>query len=165
MRDLLRWLPALAVMLAIYIFSGIPGLHPISNSWLPRNIQVWIQQYSLQIGEGGFFSYAMSLDPNFILHKAGHILFFGMLGIATFIATRYSFPWGAGLAISYAVLDEFHQSFTAGRTSRLGDILLDSAAILMFIWLFNRRLQKEANDGSLGLKQKKCCNKSCRKRK
>lgn len=143
MRDLLRWLPVFAVMMAIYIFSSIPNLHFIGSNWLPRNMQVWIQQHSLQLGKGGFFSYAMSLEPDFIVHKAGHILFFGMLGISMFIATRYSVLWGAGLAISYAVLDEFHQFFTAGRSSRFGDVILDSIAILIFIWLFNRGLQKE----------------------
>lgn len=61
------------------------------------------------------------------------------------------------IALFYAVLDEFHQSFVKGRTSEVGDILLDfSGAIFGTItWytlqgislIVKRRISKTENNG------------------
>ncbi|WP_186431560.1 VanZ family protein [Clostridium sp. BSD9I1] len=61
------------------------------------------------------------------------------------------------IALFYAVLDEFHQSFVKGRTSEVGDVLLDfSGAIFGTItWCFweklkttiKRRFSKTQNNG------------------
>ncbi|WP_425058537.1 Glucose-1-phosphate thymidylyltransferase [Sporomusa carbonis] len=49
---------------------------------------IWVSQHTIKIGDKGFFSYILSFDPDFIAHKFGHITAYGLLGIASFVATR-----------------------------------------------------------------------------
>jgi hypothetical protein len=101
---LLRWLPALGLMLTIFTLSSLPA------SGLP------------------FFG-----DYDVLIKKASHALGYAMLGLAYFIALppRLSRPyrWTLGLlmALIFALSDEYHQSFVDGRTSSLRDVMIDGA--------------------------------------
>jgi VanZ family protein len=108
----LRWVPAFLLMVIIFILSSFPG------DSLP------------------YFGYW-----DVLLKKGGHALGYGLLGLAYFSALprRLSFRYRWFLALLMAVLfalsDEFHQSFVLGRTSSLGDILIDGfgAALALMI--------------------------------
>jgi VanZ family protein len=43
---------------------------------------------------------------------------------------RHVACFALALGAAYALLDEWHQVFVAGRTAQLGDILIDSAGVL-----------------------------------
>lgn len=99
--------------------------------------------------------FALSATPNlrfvqadaidFVVRKAGHMAAFGILAVLLWRAVSYSRPRGAvavslALTILYAVSDEFHQSFTAGRHASPVDVAIDSAGaaialLALTVWL------------------------------
>ncbi|MBN1267687.1 MAG: VanZ family protein [Anaerolineales bacterium] len=101
--DVLRWIPAVLMMGAIFFFSSRTA---------------------------GQIPYFGSLD--FLLKKGGHAIGYGMLGLSYYYAlprtlsVRYRWIMAWMMAILFALSDEFHQSFVAGRTSTVRDVLIDS---------------------------------------
>ena len=54
---------------------------------------------------------------------------------------RESAPlFAAAIAIGYAMTDEFHQTFVAGRHGSPVDVLIDSTGVLIAFLLLRRRL-------------------------
>ena len=87
--------------------------------------------------------------PNFewadvLVKKGGHMLGYGLLALS-FLRGLHGksdkdqrasiMAWG--LAVLYAITDEFHQSFVPGRHASPMDVLIDGigAAVLLFVWL------------------------------
>ena len=102
--NLLRWLPAVLMMGAIFFFSSRTA------SQIP---------------------YFGAID--FLVKKGGHAIGYGMLGLSYYYAlprtlsVRYRWIMAWMMAILFALSDEFHQSFVDGRTSTARDVLIDSA--------------------------------------
>jgi len=100
----LRWIPSLVMMLLIFFFSSRTA------SQIP---------------------YFGALDVLF--KKSAHAIGYGMLGLSYYYALpkslsiRYRWIMAWMMAILFAMRDEFHQSFVAGRTSSVSDVLIDSA--------------------------------------
>lgn len=133
----------LIVMLTIYYFSNIPYLHFVSDAGLPLWLRNFISTTVIKIGTKGFFSYAISMHPDFIIHKLGHISLYGLLGISLYLATKYSMKWSMVISILFAISDEIHQSYVVGRSSRFGDILLDIIAAIGFMLLARKMIQSK----------------------
>jgi VanZ family protein len=98
-----RWLPALIMMVLIFLFSSLPASRiPYFGRW------------------------------DFLIKKSSHALGYALLGLAYFGALPRSlspgFRWTTALfmAVLFALSDEFHQSFVEGRTSALRDVAIDS---------------------------------------
>ena len=126
----------IALMLVIYLFSSIPYLS-FFHGKLPPYLQ-WLNRYSVHLGSTGFFSYIITLNPDFIIHKLGHFTLYGLLGLMLYMATGRSAFKAVLIVVLFAVGDEVHQGFVIGRSSRLGDIILDTASASFFILLFIR---------------------------
>jgi VanZ family protein len=100
---LLRWIPAIAMMGAIFAFSSLT----------PERIP--------------FFG-----EYDLLVKKGGHALGYAMLATAYFFALpgRLNPLYRAALSLLMAVLfalsDEFHQSFVRGRHSALRDVGIDT---------------------------------------
>lgn len=107
MNTLKRWLPALLMMALIFGFSSIP---------------------STAMPEFG------GLD--FSIKKFGHALGYGLLARAYLRGLGGKRPWLAwSMALAYAALDEFHQSFVPGRGPSAWDVLLfDNIGALAGLW-------------------------------
>ncbi len=93
-----RWGPALLMMIAIFFFSSRP-----SNE-LP-NFGTW----------------------DYFMKKGAHAIGYGLLALAYWRGWEFERgkKWLAwGLAICYAITDEFHQSFVPGRHPSAVDIFL-----------------------------------------
>ena len=93
-----KWLPALLLMGLIFWFSSQPSSNLPDFTWADR-----------------------------IVKKGGHILGYGLLAWAYWHAfeMKANHRWLAWfLAILYAVTDEYHQSFVAGRSSSVWDVLV-----------------------------------------
>lgn len=77
-----------------------------------------------------------------IIKKGGHMISYGLLGLSYWRAFdfRDERRWVAWfLAILYALTDEYHQSFVAGRHPALRDVLLfDNLGGLLSLWAANR---------------------------
>jgi len=84
-------------------------------------------------------------DLHFYIRKGGHVVGYAILSILLFRAWRATLPtagkakwawhWATialfGTAI-VASLDEWHQSFLAGRTSSFHDVLIDTGGAVLF---------------------------------
>jgi VanZ family protein len=93
-----RWLPALFVMVVIFIFSSEPG------DSLPS-----------------------FLDWDYVIKKISHAIGYGLLALSYFHFLKYDEKrwWLAWLmAVTYSMTDEFHQSFVPGRHASITDVFL-----------------------------------------
>lgn len=108
-HPVLRWLPALLMMVAIFVFSATPT----------KNLQFnWLQH---------------------IFNKSGHVIGYTLLTLSYWRAFRFSKKslWLAWLlALLYAATDEYHQSFVPGRHPAAFDVLVyDNAGALIAVWI------------------------------
>jgi VanZ family protein len=112
---IVRWIPSILMMGAIFFFSSLPaGLIPSFGEW------------------------------DLLIKKAGHASGYALLGLAYYFALppRLSsgFRWVLAmiLVILFALSDEFHQSFVLGRNSSVIDVGIDAigAAIALTIATF-----------------------------
>ena len=114
-RKILRWLPAVIMMVMIFIASGIPG-------------------EEVPTFEG----------IDFIVKKGGHMIGYAMLAVACYLAayganrnrTR-SAVLSLCLAVVYAVSDEYHQSFIPGRSATVMDVGIDSVGAIIGVTLMD----------------------------
>ncbi|MEK5231293.1 VanZ family protein [Lysinibacillus sp. FSL K6-0232] len=85
----------------------------------------------VSIEERGYFPFI-----EFLIRKLTHFIGFGCIALAIYFAWgKRSFAAGvaiAGTAI-IAILDEFRQSFTPGRTMSAHDVLVDTAGAILFV--------------------------------
>ncbi len=112
---IVRWVPSILIMGAIFFFSSLPASRvPSFGEW------------------------------DFLIKKAGHASGYALLGLAYFFALppRLSsgFRWVLAMvmAILFALSDEFHQSFVQDRNSSIIDVGIDAigAAIALAIAAF-----------------------------
>ncbi|WP_019120267.1 VanZ family protein [Brevibacillus massiliensis] len=84
----------------------------------------------------------------FFVRKGTHFTFFALLTFFAFRLLRHvcpahaALPWSGLFAVVAAVLDEWHQTFTPGRTGMIVDVVLDTAGVmvsLLLIYLFLAR--------------------------
>lgn len=104
-----RWLPALTVMLVIFVFSSQPSRALPDFGWADR-----------------------------LMKKGGHMTGYGLLALSFWHALewRRDRRWLAWLlAVLYAATDEFHQSFVPGRNPSVWDVAaFDSLGALVALW-------------------------------
>jgi hypothetical protein len=119
----LRWLPALLMMLTIFLFSARSSSDLPNFDWADR-----------------------------IVKKGGHMIGYAVLAVSYWRAfylrqERWWLAWC--LAVLYAVTDELHQSFVPGRFPSIWDVLVyDNLGALVSLWLF--RLYKTQRSDSPG---------------
>jgi hypothetical protein len=117
---LLRFLPAILMMLAIFLFSA-----------------------------GSAFELSEKLLQT-VINKGAHMIGYGLLALAfwrmfEFKEDRFWLAWL--LAVLYALTDEYHQSFVPGRHPSLFDALFfDALGALIALWLFSSYLKSKRPD-------------------
>jgi hypothetical protein len=121
-----RWGPAVLVMAIIFIASSTPG----------KDIP-------------SFDSFDL------FAKKGGHMIGYALLAAAFFhaLSTRKGFKRSyfiiaAFLAITYAASDEWHQTFTIGRSPSIYDVCIDTAGAsigLILVYLLYSRRKKHAS--------------------
>lgn len=134
-RRLIYWLPAIGVAILISVFSThyFSGEHT-GHVIIP--ILKWLFPSAT--------SHTLRL-LHFGIRKAAHITEFGVFSIAVFHGVRaerygWRLEWALItllIAVSYAGLDEWHQSFVPMREPRFRDVLIDSSGALLaqlFVW-------------------------------
>ncbi len=116
-----RWLPALLVMMVIFVFSAQPSANLPDFDWLDR-----------------------------IVKKGGHMIGYALLALAYWRALGFHREkrWLAWmLALAYAATDEFHQSFVPGRSPAILDILVfDNMGALISLWLAGKYRKQKRPD-------------------
>ena len=116
-----RWIPALLLMLAIFLFSSR------ASADLPD-----------------FY------DWDYFIKKSAHAVGYWLLTLSYLHGLKwnkkyYALAWL--LALAYAVTDEFHQSFVPGRQASVFDVLifdnLGAAFALLLYFIYWRKHEKE----------------------
>ena len=106
-----RWLPALFLMVVIFIFSSQPSDN------LPD-----------------------FLNWDYVVKKSGHAIGYGLLALSylhyfNYDKKRYWLAWL--LAVLFSATDEFHQSFVPGRHPSIIDMLVfDNLGATVALWLY-----------------------------
>ena len=118
-----RWLPAIIVMAVIFGFSSIPAREmPSFGLW------------------------------DFIVKKGAHMLGYGLLAVALWYTQGFNMHrWWLVLvlAVLYAITDEFHQSFVAGRhPSWVDALVIDDIGAALGLWvgrlvIIKRKIKKK----------------------
>ena len=73
-----------------------------------------------------------------VLRKIAHATEFAILGALLVRALRHA-GWAVAIGIAYAVSDEIHQSFVAGRQGSPWDVAIDSVGVVVGALLATRR--------------------------
>ena len=133
------------ILITLFVSSGQTyeqqTLIPTLKQWLPgepfKNILAHLKipywGIIVSVEERGYYTFI-----EFLIRKGAHIVTFGALAIAAFIMTR-RYLVSFLLTIGIAIIDEFHQSLTGGRTPTIHDVFLDTfgaflALLFIFIW-------------------------------
>ena len=132
----LSFLPALMLMYMIYSFSAQPG--EVSSA-LSYKVSYKIVQTADYIFDGEHEEWQLSQwadKINFITRKLAHMTEYFLLAVSV------SFPlyvygvrgiWllllAGGFCVGFAALDEYHQSFVAGRGPSKRDVAIDSIGV------------------------------------
>ena len=123
-RFLWYWLPVLAWMGIIFVLSAQPDLPGPAEPWM-----------------------------DVLVKKGGHAVGYGVLAwlyeralrgrVRGPVALRVA---SVGLALAYALSDEYHQTFVPGRSGNLVDVGIDGTgmcgAMLLSAWLERRRARR-----------------------
>ena len=123
--------------------------------WMAVIFMLSHQPASVSSGQSGVFveqlrHIAPSVDQQlltFLVRKGAHIFAYFVLGILTFNAlwrvdlSKFKFNYPVGLSIIvcalYAVSDEFHQLFVNGRSGEIRDIIIDSCAATVGVFIIS----------------------------
>jgi VanZ family protein len=129
-QTILRWLPALLLAIAIFIFSATPG-EEVAQSY--RSVEATLQIMTPAVAPTD--PVAAPVPPVIDWLKAGHAIGYFWLGLAVLFGLSARSRWSPSVALIlcflYSITDEFHQIFILGRSASPRDILLDTLAALV----------------------------------
>ena len=126
----LLWIASLGWAAVLFFFSG-------QNANESGRLSMWVTQQVLRL----FPSIPLEFETlHFLVRKTAHFCIFGLEGFLLGLAMMTTLPgkWRGGLlaavsCVVVAVLNEYHQSFSEGRSCELRDMLIDSAGALLGI--------------------------------
>jgi glycopeptide antibiotics resistance protein len=118
---------------------------PLLNEYLPHG---WIEEHfsNLQVSfAGGVFSVeeiGTSYFVEFLIRKLAHVVVFAVLTIALYLflnnwLNKKLSVFGAFIgSAGYAILDEYHQHLTGGRSPKIEDVILDIGGSIVGLSLY-----------------------------
>lgn len=131
------WGPVIGLMVLIFAASSLPKLPPDAP------------------GAAFYFSGWMPVFPapwEAIIKKSGHLIVYALLAASLWRALRsHRLPvrraalLTAVIALAYAVSDEWHQSFVAGRRASALDVAIDAAGIGLALLIALARARRRAH--------------------
>jgi VanZ family protein len=133
------WLPAIGIAILISLFST----HYLSSEETARVIFPLLRWLFPSASD-----HVLHLI-HFGIRKAAHVTEFAIFSIAVFHGVReercgWRREWAIAtllIAVSYAGLDEWHQSFVPLREARFRDLLIDATGALLaqvFVWAYSK---------------------------
>jgi VanZ family protein len=76
-----------------------------------------------------------------LLRKLAHAAEYAVLGLLLLRALGRELP-AVAIGIAYAVTDEVHQTFVSGRHGAAYDVLIDTAGVLLGVYVLNRVVER-----------------------
>lgn len=141
----LTFLPAVLVAAMIFGFSAQDAEESSRLSTEVTTVIVQDVNQHLHMGWSAAQQAIKVLIWEFYVRKLAHFSEYALLGIALAIpmyayrVRRWKLPLSAGLiCFLYAVLDEFHQNFSYGRSPQFRDVIIDTCGAIVGIligWL------------------------------
>ncbi|SDN46233.1 VanZ like family protein [Psychrobacillus sp. OK028] len=151
-----KLIPLLLLLVVVFLASGQTAeqqsLQEILKAWLPNKplesflslIQIPYWGIAVSVEERGYYAFV-----EFLIRKGTHFIYFGIIALAIYIALprfKYRKVTVVVIIMLLAGADEYHQSFTSGRTASFQDVMLDTsgaiAALLLVTlaqWLKHRK--------------------------
>ena len=118
-------------MAFIFIQSALPG--ELSSNESNFIVQFLVAVFDVNPGSVGFAVRKCAHFTEYLVLGMSTMLLFGEVRLSGLIA------WAVGAG--YAVTDEFHQLFVAGRSCEVRDMCIDAAGVLcgvMVVWLWRK---------------------------
>lgn len=138
-----KYILFILIVVALFYSSGQTyeqqSLIPNLKQWLPNEpLKAWLSQLQIpywgriiSVEERGYYYFI-----EFLIRKGAHIVTFGALAVAVFIMTKH-YVLTLIITVVLAVIDEYHQSLTGGRTPTIQDVYLDTiGAILALLTIY-----------------------------
>lgn len=131
-------------MLLIFGFSSQSGTESQGlSSLIARPLAKLLMQFGRELTakeEADFY-----VNVELVVRKIAHVTEFAILGgllTLLFQSLRIRRLWLPLLCgVLYAAIDEWHQSFTPGRSSALTDVLIDSCGVLLGVFVCYQIIQ------------------------
>lgn len=134
----------LLIMGLIFYFSSQTGAQSACSSGRMDSVLIrWLYpDYAALSPER---QYELYVRMDFLVRKTAHLLEFAALGFALRLHLQAIGRWRGirspqllswGIGTLYAVTDELHQLFSAGRAPRLADVGIDSLGVILGVLFF-----------------------------
>jgi VanZ family protein len=156
MKRMLSWLPAVFLMIIIFVFSSKPA--EISGQSSLEITEFVYSTYESFTGQAKSDEDRIKTLENldYFVRKGAHITEFAVLAVAIawplWLSSLKGYRLAAitiGLTAFYAASDEFHQTFIPGRSGEIRDVMIDTIgavlgyiAFYIIIKFFNNRKQR-----------------------
>ncbi|MCR5722936.1 MAG: VanZ family protein [Lachnospiraceae bacterium] len=132
-RQILKCIPMVLVMVGIFVFSCMPGEESGNTS---RGFLMTLAHIVEGITHKDFTTESIEAWHHFI-RKGAHFTEYAVLGMTVVFAfweklkkAKKIIPVALGICAFYAATDEFHQHFVPNRVGSVSDVLLDSVGAL-----------------------------------
>ena len=155
---LLSLLLVIAVMVMIFCFSAQTGEE---SGAMSGRLTTW----ALNLVIPDFENLTPEKQENilsavgFMVRKLAHFSEYALLGFSLMlhiaqvqkkITVRLPWLWAWGIGTLYAASDEFHQGFVAGRGPSVVDVAIDSAGVVvgvfLLIWILKKRTKRNERE-------------------
>lgn len=131
------WIPAIGVAILISLFST----HYFSSQQTARVIIPFLHRLF------PFATFRTLNRMHTLIRKLAHVTEFGLFSVAVFYGVRgdrsgWRLKWALYtllIAVTYAGLDEWHQSFVPQRDPRVRDVVIDAIGALLaqvLVWVY-----------------------------
>ena len=138
-RQILKCIPMVIVMIGIFVFSMMPGEQSGDTS---RGFLMTLAHIVEGLTHKDFSTDSIEAWHHFV-RKCAHFTEYAILGVTVVYAfgeklkkVKRIIPVALAICAFYAATDEFHQHFVPMRMGSVSDVLLDSVGALTGIVIF-----------------------------
>ena len=141
--NIFRGIMAILLICTLFIIFGFSSQNGTQSKGISTRVTEYILQFSSKYQEADTKEKAQIQNKtNAIIRKVAHFSIYTLLGLfmmGIMTRTKLKDKWRIcitiGFGILYAILDEFHQSFSPGRTPKVTDVYIDTLGVILGILL------------------------------
>lgn len=129
----------IALLFTLFIIFGFSSQNGTQSKGISTKVSEIILNFSNIYKKADINEQTRMLNrTNAIIRKLAHFSIYTLLGLEimglmtkTKLKDKTRILITIGLGMSYAILDEFHQSFSPGRTPKVTDVYIDTLGIIL----------------------------------